>query len=141
DAFRWMQQSRHMGKIVLRMPPPPSDPSSANSPVSQFRPEATYLISGGLGALGLLTARWMAERGARCFLLLGRRLPDDGAKLQIEQLEAAGAKVRVVQADVALADQLSQALDEARTSLPPLRGVLHAAGLLDDGVVAQQTPE
>jgi len=46
-----------------------------------------------------------------------------------------------VQADVALADQLSQALDEARTSLPPLRGVLHAAGLLDDGVVAQQTPE
>ena len=131
-----MQQARHTGKIVLRMP----EQRTANAAV-QLRPDATYLISGGLGALGLLTARWMADRSARNILLLGRSDPDGNAASQIEQLEALGVRVRVVQADVAFADQVSRALGEARQSLPPLRGIVHAAGQLDDGIVVRQTPE
>jgi acyl transferase domain-containing protein/acyl-CoA synthetase (AMP-forming)/AMP-acid ligase II/NADPH:quinone reductase-like Zn-dependent oxidoreductase/acyl carrier protein/trans-aconitate methyltransferase len=138
DAFRFMQQAQHTGKIVLRIP---SQLSTSPHPAIQLRSDATYLITGGLGALGLLTARWMTACGARHFLLINRSAADQQAQLQLAELEASGAQVHVVQADVAIADQLQRALDELRTSLPPLRGVVHAAGLLDDGVLTQQTPE
>jgi acyl transferase domain-containing protein/acyl-CoA synthetase (AMP-forming)/AMP-acid ligase II/NADPH:quinone reductase-like Zn-dependent oxidoreductase/acyl carrier protein len=135
-AFRWMQQARHTGKIILRVPSP-----GATATAVRLRPDATYLISGGLGALGLLTARWMTTHGARSLVLLGRSAPDEHAQSQIAELEAVGAQIRVVQADVADTGQLQQALAEVRTSSLPLRGVIHSAGLLDDGVLTQQTPE
>ncbi|HUN44153.1 MAG TPA: SDR family NAD(P)-dependent oxidoreductase [Acetobacteraceae bacterium] len=143
-AFRWMQQSRHTGKIIVRIPSPsPGAPAGSTQSAAAIRlqPNATYLISGGFGALGLLTARWMTARGARSLVLLGRSEPDERAQSQIAELEAAGAQVRIVQADVADAGQLRQALEEVRQSLLPLRGVIHSAGQLDDGVVTQQTPE
>jgi acyl transferase domain-containing protein/acyl-CoA synthetase (AMP-forming)/AMP-acid ligase II/NADPH:quinone reductase-like Zn-dependent oxidoreductase/acyl carrier protein len=138
DAFRFMQQARHTGKILLRIP---SRTSASSHPAIQLRSDATYLITGGLGALGLFTARWMTSCGARHLMLISRGAADQQAQSQLAQLEAVGAQVRVVQADVAVPDQLQHALDELRTSLPPLRGVVHAAGLLDDGVLTQQTPE
>ena len=138
DAFRFMQQAQHTGKIVLRIP---SQPSTSPHPTIQLRSDATYLITGGLGALGLLTARWMTARGARHLLLISRSAADQQVHTQIAELEAAGAQVRVVQADVAVAEQLQRVLDELKSSLPPLRGVVHSAGLLDDGVLTKQTPE
>jgi acyl transferase domain-containing protein/acyl-CoA synthetase (AMP-forming)/AMP-acid ligase II/NADPH:quinone reductase-like Zn-dependent oxidoreductase/acyl carrier protein/ubiquinone/menaquinone biosynthesis C-methylase UbiE len=132
DAFRAMQQARHIGKIVLRLP---------SGPAIRLRPDASYLISGGLGALGLLTARWMVACGARHIVLLGRSAADDAARSQIAQIEAAGAEIRIVQADIGVADQVRRALHDIRLSSPPLRGIIHAAGLLDDGVLTQQTAE
>ena len=144
DAFRYMQQARHTGKIVLRITSPSSGVAAHSAPTHaavRLRPDATYLIAGGLGALGLFTARWMTGCGARHVVLLGRSPVDERSLAQIAELEAAGAQIRVVQADVAMADQLRQALDEVRMTSPPLRGIVHSAGLLDDGVLAQQTPE
>ncbi|MBV8236979.1 MAG: SDR family NAD(P)-dependent oxidoreductase, partial [Acidimicrobiia bacterium] len=135
EAFRLMQQARHTGKILIRMP------RESSSRTVAFRPDATYLITGGLGALGLLTARWITDRGVRHVVLTGRGEPGTGARDRIAALEAAGAAVRVVRADVADADQVRSVLEEIRRSMPPLRGVVHAAGLLDDGVLTQQTPE
>ena len=143
-AFRWMQQARHTGKILMRISSPsPVTPamSTSSAPAVRLRPDATYLISGGLGALGLLTARWMTGHGACSLLLLGRSAPDERAQSQIAELEAAGAQIRVVQVDVAVAAELRQTLEEVGRSSPPLRGVIHSAGLLDDGVLTQQTPE
>ncbi|MEM9553545.1 MAG: type I polyketide synthase [Acidobacteriota bacterium] len=102
-------------------------------------PDATYLITGGLGGLGLATARWWVEQGARHLALVGRRGCHDRAQEQaIAELEGAGCSVLVVAADVADREALRSALDTVRRELPPLRGVFHAAGVLDDGLLPDQ---
>ncbi len=126
-AFRWMQQAKHRGKVVIT-PPRPAAP---------IRNEATYLITGGLGALGLQVARWLIERGARHLALLGRQPPSPEARRSIQQLEAE-ATVSVLQADVAEISALEAALLQLSDG-PPLKGVFHLAGQLDDGVLLQQT--
>ena len=103
-----------------------------------IRPDGAYLITGGMGGLGLRTARWLVEQGARHLVLLGRRAPTAGALESIGELEAAGARVLVERCDVARRDDLARVLDRVAAELPPLRGVIHAAGVLDDGVLTQQ---
>ena len=70
-----MQQSRHIGKIVVAYDDQPMLVKSSAVPDASLslKSDATYLIAGGLGGVGLATARWMAEKGARCLVLLGRR--------------------------------------------------------------------
>lgn len=109
-------------------------------PAVRLRGDATYLITGGLGALGLVLARWMVQQGARHLVLIGRRVPPSTAAV-LEELEAEGATVRAMSADVVSAQDVARVLDAIDRELPPLRGVIHAAGVLDDGVLAQQTRE
>ena len=111
---------------------------AANAPAFQLQAEASYLITGGLGGLGLLTAQWLVEQGARQLVLIGRRAPSSEAQTALQNLQRQGAEVRVWQADVADYDQLARVLETINTSLPPLRGIIHAAGVLDDSVIVQQ---
>ena len=103
--------------------------------------EATVWVSGGLGALGLLVAKEFARQGVKHLLLTGRRgLETPGAHEAVKALEALGAAVTVAAADAT--DK--KALKEALAGLPakwPLRGVVHAVGVLDDGLLGQQTPK
>jgi NAD(P)-dependent dehydrogenase (short-subunit alcohol dehydrogenase family)/acyl carrier protein len=101
----------------------------------------TCLITGGLGGLGLAVARWLADRGGRSFVLAGRRPPGPDAEKAIAAVEGAGARVRVVQADVAIPADVRRLASQIGGALPPLSGIVHAAGLLDDGILLQQTPE
>lgn len=107
--------------------------------MASLRSDRTYLITGGLGALGLRVAAWMAERGARHLALMSRREVSDRAKPAIAALKAAGVDVRVVQGDVARADDVGHALAQIDRELPPLSGVIHAAGVLDDTILVNQT--
>lgn len=132
-TFRTMAQGKHVGKLVLT---PPAEP------LASFRADATYLITGGFGGLGLRTAEWMIERGARRLLLVGRRLPsDDPVQEAVKRLQERGAEVVPLQADVADVQRLREVLMPALASRPPLRGVVHAAGILEDGVTEQQSAE
>ena len=131
DAFRYMAQARHIGKVVLE--------PAAGRPL--VRPDGTYLITGGLGGVGLATARWLAEAGARHLALLGRRAPSPEAEAAIAAIAATGVQVRVAQADVSRPEELAQVLARLDAEQPPLRGVVHAAGILDDGPLAEQTWE
>ena len=106
-----------------------------------MRQEGTYLITGGLGGLGLVVARWLVERGAKHLLLMGRSPANQSVNHQLRKLEQAGAKVVVAQADVADAQQVAQLLETVQKTLPPLRGIIHAAGVLDDGILQQQSWE
>ena len=133
SAFRYMQQAKHMGKIVVSGQ---SEPVVTTPPLT-FRGDSTYLITGGMGGLGLLMARWMVEKGARYLVLVGRSGASSGLSSQMKELEQAGAKVVVAQADVSSVEQVAGVLTEIEQSLPPLRGIVHAAGLLDDGVLMQ----
>ncbi|RJS23212.1 polyketide synthase [Corallococcus sp. H22C18031201] len=105
----------------------------------QCRADATYLVTGGLNGLGLLTARLLVERGARNLLLLGRGAPTPEATAHLRELESAHVRVVVARADVSNEDALARALATGLAGLPPLRGVIHSAGALDDGILAQQT--
>jgi len=107
-----------------------------------FKEDRTYLITGGTGALGLRIASWMVEEcGVRFLALVGRTPPDAEARAHLDQLEARGVAIAAVQADVAVAKQMAQMVARVEAELPPVCGVIHAAGLLDDGVLAAQTPE
>ncbi|MFM8331205.1 MAG: SDR family NAD(P)-dependent oxidoreductase [Candidatus Methylumidiphilus sp.] len=133
QAFRSMQQARHTGKIVLALQDPPAAP--------RFRQDASYLITGGLGGLGLLVAGWMAEHGAGRLVLAGRNPPTPEASQAIAAMCAAGAEVAVLQTDIADAGQAAALLADSATAAQPLRGLIHAAGVLDDGVLTEQTAE
>lgn len=102
---------------------------------------ASYLITGGLGALGLQSALRLSERGARHLILLGRDLTKAQDNPILEQLRTDGVALHLLQADLADAPTLIPRLRALLEQLPPLRGVIHSAGVLADGIVANQTWE
>jgi acyl transferase domain-containing protein len=104
----------------------------------EVRADATYLVTGGLGALGIEVAHWLVQRGARHLTLVGRRDPGPAAVDAIRAMESAGAAVRVAAVDVAEAWQVQALIQEIDQRDPSLRGVVHAAGVVDDGIAAQQ---
>ena len=113
----------------------PMAPSAAT-----LRRDGTYLITGGLGGLGLQLAAWMAQQGAGHLLLCGRRAtPSPQQQAVLTRLQEGGTQVHLVQVDSTDAQQMAAVI--ARTDLPPLRGVVHTAGVLDDALASEQTPE
>jgi acyl transferase domain-containing protein/NAD(P)-dependent dehydrogenase (short-subunit alcohol dehydrogenase family) len=136
NAFRLMSQGRHTGKLVVRTPGSPNV-ARASAPIA--RADATYWITGGLGAIGLKTARWLARSGARHIVLTGRRPPGDQARTAIAACEALGATVSVFAADVGDPAAIRAVLEAIQRKGPPLRGIVHAAGETGDGVVMQQS--
>lgn len=104
----------------------------------KFRSDASYLITGGLRGLGLLVAEWMAERGAKHLALMGRSGASPEAQAAIEKLKYAGIQVLAIQGDVSCEEDVIRVLSEIKTSMPALRGVIHSAGVLDDGMLLQQ---
>jgi len=115
-------------------------PGSAETLPPVLVPDATYVITGGLGGIGLLVAGHLVRRGARHLVLISRRSPDAAGRAAVARLRDSGVEVLVVQADVGDLAALRDALARAE-SLPPIRGVVHAAGVLDDGVLVQQDPD
>ncbi|WP_326640477.1 SDR family NAD(P)-dependent oxidoreductase [Streptosporangium sp. NBC_01755] len=123
-AFRHMASARHIGKVVLTFDRP------------RLRADGTYLVTGGLGGLGLAAAEGLVRQGARHLALLGRSEPGQAARERIAALREQGVRVVVLAADVADAGALERALDGLRAQAPPIRGVLHAAGVLRDRTIA-----
>jgi acyl carrier protein len=134
EAFRLMQRAEHVGKLVLTVS---ETESAAAVAAPRLVRDATYLITGGLGDLGLLVARWMIERGACHVLLLSRRDVDSERRAKLDELEALGGQPKVVRGDVSNWEQVSRAVSDLDPALP-LKGVVHAAGVLDDALMLQQ---
>jgi phthiocerol/phenolphthiocerol synthesis type-I polyketide synthase C len=138
DAFRLMQASGHIGKIVLSMAEPteftlPSRPAAAPFAI---RGDGTYLVTGGLSGFGLASAEWLARNGARALALLGRRgAATPGAAEALVRLAAAGVDARAFACDVADRDALAATLAAIRRDMPPPRGVIHAAMDIDDALL------
>ncbi|MBI1357396.1 MAG: SDR family NAD(P)-dependent oxidoreductase [Acidobacteria bacterium] len=129
QAFKTMAQGRHVGKIVLVRPP--------TAKPWRIDPEGAYLITGGLGGVGLTLADWLADQGARRLLLLSRGAPGPEQELRLEALRARGVEVHALRADVADFEQLTAVL--ARPEARDLRGVIHAAGVAADELIFQQS--
>ncbi|AOY81498.2 SDR family NAD(P)-dependent oxidoreductase [Moorena producens JHB] len=135
SAFRYMQQGKHIGKIVVTQ----TQLADATQKPLSFRNDASYLITGGLGGLGLLVASWMVSKGAKHLVLLTRRAPDDQASQKISELEMAGAEVVVEKGDVSDFELMIEVWKRIEESNRPLAGVIHSAGMLSDGVLQNQS--
>ncbi len=110
-------------------------------PEIQISDQKTYLITGGLGFLGLQVARWLAEKGARYQVLTSRRTATPDVQAQIQAIEALGVEIRVIPADSAKEVDVHNLMAAIKADLPPLGGIIHTAGVLDDGMLQQQTWE
>lgn len=139
NAFRFMARRKNIGKVVLSFRGLDAETRSDRS--LTLRADATYLIAGGTGGLGLAVARWLVEKGARHLVLLSRSGVSSAGQEVAADLSAKGATVKTMQADVANESDVSRALAEIRDRMPPLRGVIHAAGVLDDRLLLNQDAE
>ncbi len=161
-AFRYMAQAKHIGKIVISLP-------ASNQVV---KADGSYLITGGLGALGLQVAHWLVDEGAKHVILLGRSQPSLSAQQKINQLKQQGVTVDIIQVDITdyqalekifVSNNLSPSPSSPfphfpispsphlpispsphlpispsphlPTSLNQIRGIIHAAGIIDDGLL------
>ena len=131
-AMGYMRAARHIGKIVLTTPP---------LAAGRLRRDGTYLVTGGLGGIGLALAEWLAERGAGTVVLNGRRAPDAAAERAIETLRARGFRIEVELADVTDTAALDAMLERMDGTLPPLSGVIHSVGVLSDAALGNQSWE
>ncbi len=142
QALRHMAQARHVGKVVLTMHAQHVPVTPRVDTPYTCTASGTYLITGGLSAFGLVVAQWLVERGARHLVLMGRSgAATVAAQEAVQHLERQGVRVLVACGDVADEEDVRRVLDTIEQTLPPLRGVLHAAVVYDNGIVLQLDQE
>jgi acyl transferase domain-containing protein/NADPH:quinone reductase-like Zn-dependent oxidoreductase/acyl carrier protein len=138
EAFRSLRHSKHLGKIVIELGGPVS--VEQHVPSATLAPTGSYLVTGGLGGLGGALAELLARHGARHLVLIGRRgLDSPEAPALVARLEGMGVQVTAVAADVGDRQAMCQVFVDAETAGHPVRGVVHAAMVLDDAPLAELT--
>ncbi len=136
DAFRLMQQSGHIGKIVI------SPPKAGTIMKDTARPftvsaEGVHLLTGGLGGFGLEAARWLIDRGAKHLVLAGRKgAATDEAKAIVAELTARGVTVEAKAVDITSRASVDRLIAGIEQGGKKLAGVLHAAAVLQDGLIS-----
>lgn len=135
DAFHLMQQSGHIGKIVVQ----PPRPGTIRKPSAAFAVDGqrTHLITGAFGGFGVEIAKWLVDHGARHLVLIGRRSPSsDEAKAMLAEFAKRGVKVLVELCDVSDGRAVEKLFEKIHTRAPPVAGVIHAAMVLEDALIA-----
>ncbi|MDR3569718.1 MAG: type I polyketide synthase [Syntrophobacteraceae bacterium] len=145
DAFRYMQQARQIGKIVVTYRNGVKELGRGKIPAAkslELPAEATYLVTGGLSGFGLRTAQWLASKGARHLVLVSRRGADSKESVEaIEGLGQRGVSVYGWPCDVTDKAAMSSLFARIEAELPPLKGIVHAAAVIEDGLVKNSSPE
>jgi NAD(P)-dependent dehydrogenase (short-subunit alcohol dehydrogenase family)/acyl carrier protein len=129
-----MAQAQHIGKLVVSMQDRAGLRVQRGPRPVPIDAEASYLITGGLGGFGLALASHLADRGARYIVLAGRSAPSPEAQFALDALAARGVKAVAIRADVTDRDAVARAIAAAQ-AMAPLRGVIHAAMVLDDAPI------
>lgn len=138
DAFRLMATGQHMGKIVVRY----RGQVEVAEATGQLDASGSYLVTGGTRGFGLAVGEWLAARGAGQVVLVSRSgASSDEATAAIESMRGAGAMVRAQAVDVTDQTQVEALVAELQASEYPLRGIVHSAMVLDDGMLSDMTAE
>ncbi|CAL8085094.1 unnamed protein product [Orchesella dallaii] len=140
EALQYMQKAKHIGKIVCVMPELRKEEGEMKVFTPMFSDRSTYLITGGLGGIGLVVCKWMVDSGAKHVILANRREPSSATQKVINEMNLKGANIIPVQLDVGNFEQCRKLIRTqiSEMGLPPLRGVMHAAGTLSDGIIVNQ---
>ncbi len=144
EAFKFLYKAKQIGKVVVRFPE--SKLSEASGRLQQkdllFNDRSTYLITGGLGGIGLEVTKWMLSKGASNIVLVGRSLTCRAVEKRISSWNRDGGQVVVMQGDVGNFESCQRILGQiSGTGLPPLRGIMLSAGVISDSLLVNQTPE
>ncbi len=144
DAFRYMQQAKQIGKIVVTYDngiyAQPVVEATASAMPLNLSAQASYLVTGGLGGFGLRTAQWLVEKGARHLILISRSGPESvEAQAALAEFAAQGVAVHAASCDVADKAALALLLDQCTTAMPPLAGIVHAAAVIEDSLARNLT--
>ncbi len=138
DAFRLMASGGHTGKIVITVPAGGSiDAVASAPPVVTY--DGGYIVVGGMGGLGFVVGKWLAEQGAGLVVLNGRSGPGEDVSAAIAELNAAGHRVEVVTGDIADADTAARLVTAVEDAGFRVAGVLHSAMVLADEIVLNMT--
>ncbi|MFA5171064.1 MAG: type I polyketide synthase [Sulfuriferula sp.] len=139
DAFRYMQQAKQIGKIVVTYHQPVHQRHCTAKPIKpqlKLDAAATYLVTGGVSGFGLKTAEWLAAKGARHLVLISRSGPQSAEALSsITQLKKQGVQVYATACDVTDINALTTLLQHIASTMPPLKGIVHAAMVIADGLI------
>ena len=145
DAFRYMQQARQIGKIVVTYKNGiVSSNKEEKSKIDELQlgEDGCYLITGGLSGFGLKTAEWLVKKGARHLVLISRSgANSEESKVALSSLRKNGVTVLAEACDVTNQQALRQLLEKIEVKLPPLRGIVHAAMVIDDGLIHNMNAE
>ncbi|TDK36985.1 SDR family NAD(P)-dependent oxidoreductase [Rhizobium deserti] len=142
NAFRLMQNAGHIGKIVVQPPVIGEDrvTAAAGKPL-RFDAQGVFLVAGGIGGFGLVAADWLVAKGAHRIALCSRRgLADEDTLAALARWAEKGVTATIHACDITDEAALSALLAELRTE-GPLKGVVHAAMVLDDALLSNLTPE
>jgi acyl transferase domain-containing protein/NADPH:quinone reductase-like Zn-dependent oxidoreductase/acyl carrier protein/short-subunit dehydrogenase len=134
EAFHLMQQSSHIGKLIVR----PASAQTLRHTKKSFtvRSDGTHIITGAFGGFGLETAKWLVEKGARYLVMLSRKgASTTEAQLVVSDFIAKGVKVIADPCDVSDRAALERMFETIRATMPPVAGVMHAAAVLDDALL------
>jgi NADPH:quinone reductase-like Zn-dependent oxidoreductase/acyl carrier protein/SAM-dependent methyltransferase len=141
DALRYMGQAKHIGKLIISMQDSRGLQIERGLKPAAIDANVSYLVTGGLGGLGLAVAERLTRRGARRLALVGRSGPSSSAQAAVEALRQRGVEVMICQADITDRQQTQQTISSVQRSMGPLRGVVHAAMVLDDAPIERLNEE
>lgn len=141
DAFRYMQQAKQIGKIIVTYdegltPDTNLELSKKDIPSLKLDPQGSYLVTGGLGGFGLKTAQWLTTKGAKQLILLSRRgASSEEASNFLNSCQSKGISVHIAACDVTEKESLQGVINLCGKQLPPLKGVVHAATVINDSLI------
>ena len=139
DAFQFMARSKHIGKIMLKFEGETVQGSPIKKPL--VHSACSYLITGGFSGFGLTAATWLAKKGAKHLILIGRSgASSEEAQNTLKQLKEQGVHSVEAAIDITNSEQLSRLLKECDKKMPPLKGIIHSAMVLSDALISQLTP-
>ncbi len=135
DAFQFMGGARHIGKIIVAME---GEVDIAPAAEIKFKEDGSYLLTGGASGFGLSVAEWMTTKGAKNLILMSRSGPKtDYEKDLVKKMEANGVNVMIAKGSVNDPDDVARIFKDIADKMPPLKGVQHAAMVLDDGSIPE----
>jgi phthiocerol/phenolphthiocerol synthesis type-I polyketide synthase C len=139
DAFRVMQQARHIGKIVVSLDNAKPNIQHQKEKLTPVKLDAnsTWLVTGGLSGFGLESAKTLIKHGVKNIVLISRRgIHTPGATAAVAELKLLGIKVLALSCDITDKVQLANTLDQIQQEMPPLKGIIHAAMVIDDQLMS-----
>ena len=144
EAFQFMAQGRHIGKLALGFENVPALqvlPAKMDPAASLFRRDATYMLTGAMGGVGAAVAEWMAEQGAGHLVLVSRRATGPAEEETLRRVRVKGATAEHHRTDLLDLNAVEALMQTIAAHHPPLRGVFHAAAVIDDALIENMTPE